>query len=155
MEMNITLYRRYLPQVTVGNMYISGVPNKGKQLSTIELPWKNNKKGESCIAEGEYILELHRSPSKGECLKVKMPNGSGVLPGNRQDVLVHVANYTKELLGCIAPGLRHGDINHDGIIDVGDSIKALDFLLTLFKMHGIRSAKLKITTPEGYTFRKY
>ena len=54
---------------------------------------------------------------------------------DRDGIKVHIANYVKELLGCIAPGSKHVDMNHDGIIDVSDSGKTLKAMLALVKKH--------------------
>jgi len=68
--------------------------------STIELPWKQNLPGISCIPEGKYQIILRHSQKYGECLGLlHVPNRSGIL--------VHPANYAlTELRGCIAPVLQ-------------------------------------------------
>jgi hypothetical protein len=64
---------------------------------TIELPWKNNERGVSCIPEGRYQLEKRYSPKFKWHLLVKGVTGRSV-------VLIHPANDAlKELKGCIAP----------------------------------------------------
>ena len=89
----------------------------------LELPWKNNERSVSCIPEGEYRVVAHKSPKFGHCFWVRY------VP-NRSEILIHPANYTRELLGCLAPGLDFGDIDGDGVIDVKSSRKAMDKLLT-------------------------
>lgn len=65
--------------------------------STIELPWKNNMKGISCIPEGEYEIVERYSKKHQRHLILK-----GVT--ERSFVLIHPANdASKELRGCIAP----------------------------------------------------
>ncbi|MFN3562746.1 MAG: hypothetical protein ACK4XM_12660 [Chloroherpetonaceae bacterium] len=46
----------------------------------------------------------------------------------RSQILIHPANYASsdsryksDLKGCIAFGMKHGDINQDGVIDLIDS----------------------------------
>lgn len=47
------------------------------------------------------------------------------VPG-RSEIKIHVANRPSELLGCIALGLSHSDIDKDGILDLISSRKAVD-----------------------------
>ena len=66
---------------------------------TVELPWRENQRDESCIPGGIYDLGWYSSPTKGSCLHVQnVPN--------RDYILFHVANYQRECKGCIFPGRR-------------------------------------------------
>jgi hypothetical protein len=89
---------------------------------TLELPWRDNERGKSCIPAGTYEVIVHKSPKFGQCFWVR-----GV-PG-RLEILIHPANFTRQLRGCIAPGLDFDDIDNDGTIDVKSSRKAMDKLL--------------------------
>ena len=40
---------------------------------------------------------------------------------DRAGIRIHPANYTKQLLGCIALGKTHIDIDKDGVIDISAS----------------------------------
>lgn len=64
---------------------------------TIELPWRDNRKGKSCIPEGRYRLQDRWSPHLGQHIQVmNVPD--------RSLILIHPANDAKkELRGCIAP----------------------------------------------------
>lgn len=88
---------------------------------TLELPWRNNAVGKSCIPEGTYDLLWTPSPRFGATYQVM-----GV--PDRSAVRIHVANYTRQLRGCIAPCMSHADIDADGVIDGTHSRKALDGL---------------------------
>lgn len=91
--MKLELVRTYLPGGTNGILRLDGLA----LCHTIELPWKENKPGISCIPEGEYQLVRRYSKKFGGHLLVK-----GVV--NRSLILVHPANNAmKELKGCIAP----------------------------------------------------
>lgn len=93
----LQLTRTYLPAGTNGEISLEGHYVCG----TIELPWQDNRRNISCIPEGRYRLELHRSRRFGDCLAVK-----GV-PG-RRGILIHPANdAATELRGCIAPVTKH------------------------------------------------
>lgn len=91
--MELVLMRDYFDTGTNGSLYLNGV----LLCYTIELPWKENHVGCSCIPEGTYALKKRFSDRKKchmEVLKV---------PG-RSFILIHPANYAmKELQGCIAP----------------------------------------------------
>ena len=47
------------------------------------------------------------------------------VPG-RSEIKIHRANYPKDLLGCIALGLSHADIDKDGLLDVISSRVAVE-----------------------------
>ncbi len=80
-------------------------------LYTLELPWKNNEQRVSCIPCGLYDLEFRNSPKYGDHILVKD------VPG-RSYILFHVANYPKDIKGCIGTGLtQQKDF-------VGQSLKA-------------------------------
>ena len=64
---------------------------------TIELPYRDNRRGLSCIPEGNYGLEIRYSPRFKNHLLVEN------VPG-RTLILIHPANNAlTELKGCIAP----------------------------------------------------
>ena len=91
--MELVLQRSYHKEGTQGSLFLND-----RFLSfTIELPWKDNCRFESCIPEGVYTLEARFSKRFGNHLLVKdVPQ--------RSLILVYPANYAqKELQGCIAP----------------------------------------------------
>ena len=78
---------------------------------TLELPDRDNQLRISCIPEGEYWVEKRNSPKYGDHFHIlDVPN--------RSYILIHNANYVRQLLGCIAVGLSHTDIDGDGLSDV-------------------------------------
>lgn len=74
---------------------------------TLELPWRDNKRGVSCIPAGTYLVKWWKSPSKGWVYRLQD------VPG-RNYILIHSANFAgditkgfrSELLGCIALGSK-------------------------------------------------
>lgn len=65
--------------------------------STIELPWKENATGVSCVPEGKYEIKKRYSEKHGKHLILLN------VPG-RELILFHPANNAlQELRGCIAP----------------------------------------------------
>jgi len=91
--MELELMRAYFPHGTNGNLLHEGMA----LCHTIELPWKNNEHGVSCIPEGRYELVKRYSEHIGWHLWVKdVPN--------RDLILIHPYNDAmKEAKGCIAP----------------------------------------------------
>ena len=95
--MEIQLYRSYHQNGVNGLLFISGKA----VVKTIELPWRSNATGISCIPEGSYVLRKRYSP------KFKHHYEIAQVPG-RSHILLHPANdATRELRGCIAPVLQH------------------------------------------------
>lgn len=120
------LIERYPSDVdqTLGVLYILNQYG-GVEFScnTLELPWLNNTRRVSCIPVGLYTGVIHNSPKFGKCIWIKdVPN--------RSEILIHVANYNRQLLGCIAPGLYLKDIDGDNVLDVSSSKKALEKILS-------------------------
>ena len=91
--MVLFLTRTYFPDGTNGILQC-----EGKIIcKTIELPWKNNERGVSCIPEGKYFIRKRYSPKFKWHLEV-------VSVKNRSYILFHPANNAlTELNGCIAP----------------------------------------------------
>jgi len=107
---------------TLGEMFVYDGENLAFKLATVEKPWKNNKNQISCIPVGTYDVEFFNSPKHGACFLLKN------VPG-RSMIEIHAANYERQLLGCIAPGLSHADIDKDGLLDVVSSKAAMDKLI--------------------------
>ena len=91
--MNLMLTRKYHPEGTNGEIF-----HEGKLICySIELPWKENSHGISCIPEGRYLLVKRYSEKFKWHLHVTDVK-------DRSFILIHPANDAqKELNGCIAP----------------------------------------------------
>lgn len=74
-----------------------------RPIATLELPWKYNLRNVSCIPEGIYELALHNSSKFGRCFKVCDVH-------NREAILIHAGNTTRDTEGCILVGLKFGHI---------------------------------------------
>ena len=89
----LVLTRSYFSQGTNGKLVCDGQ----FICKTIELPWKENQKGISCIPEGYYLLRKRYSRKFQWHIEV-------VAVKNRSFILLHPANNALlELKGCIAP----------------------------------------------------
>lgn len=93
-------------------------------LATLELPWLMNQTRVSCIPCGKYVVAPHVSWSKGKCLAFANVT-------SRMNILVHSGNYNHDTLGCVLVGCSFADINHDGLLDVINSRRAMQALLKL------------------------
>jgi hypothetical protein len=94
----------------------------GKVYQTLELAWKNNAKQISCIPKGTYKVKKRTSAKYGEHFHIlNVPN--------RDMILIHHANFSHQLLGCLAPGKGLADINRDGRLDVTSSRQAMKEML--------------------------
>jgi hypothetical protein len=91
--MILVLTRTYFPDGTNGKLESNGT----FICYTIELPWKNNQVGVSCIPEGKYFISKRYSSKFNWHLEVMNVE-------NRKYILFHPANHARnELRGCIAP----------------------------------------------------
>jgi len=113
---------------TIGYLHYSDGRNS-LALNTLELPWRNNREDVSCIPDGVYPWQKYNSPTKGKVILLQD------VPG-RTNIEIHIANYVRQLLGCIAVGVGRGDIDGDGQIDMEKSKDALRDLLAVLPEKG-------------------
>ncbi|CAH6850386.1 hypothetical protein EDB29_1011131 [Vibrio crassostreae] len=98
-------------------------------LCTVEKEWKNNQPYISCIPAGEYDLVPHDSPKFGKCyaLENKRVGVSIYGPSERTHCLIHIANWPREVVGCIGVG----ESFHSQKWGVANSTKAMGKLMEL------------------------
>lgn len=84
----------------------------------LEPPWKENRRGVSCIPCGLYSLAWRTSGKYGRHLIVQATSP-------RELILIHSGNYPRHTRGCILPGMRKADLDGDGQPDVASSRAAL------------------------------
>jgi len=79
-----------------------------KTFYTVEKPWQNNAPEISCVPDGKYTLTPHNSLKYGNvlCLINEEKGITHFKEANskRFACLIHVANYEKDVLGCIGLG---------------------------------------------------
>ena len=102
-SMELELIRTYYTEGTNGKIFLlpAEAPAKAGEarlmMYSIELPWKDNRAGVSCIPEGRYELVKRWSPKFRRHLQV-------MHVAQRKYILIHPANDAMhELKGCIAP----------------------------------------------------
>ena len=124
--MKVTITRSKLEDAqTLGTLVLTN--DDGKKLfncKTLELPWLNNKRNESCIPLGNYKVVTRQSARYNKHYHIQD------VPG-RSFVLIHIGNYYTQTKGCILVGKSVSDINGDGYLDVTNSKSALQELLKL------------------------
>ena len=107
----------YTKYGTVGTLTFGNL-----SLSTIELPWRGNERGRSCIPPGMYNAQRHQSPQHGDTLWLR-----GV--PERSEILIHIANSPQDLDGCIAIGRSYGWWKDRGELAVWNSADGVTALL--------------------------
>jgi hypothetical protein len=101
--------RKHYANATTGRVEFEGF-----FCHSLELPWLNNKTDVSCIPNGIYLCRKIISPNHGNCFEIVDVHERTLIRG-------HKANFTYELLGCIAFGDSIKDLNNDGVLDVTNS----------------------------------
>ena len=101
---------------------------------TVEPPWNFNRRFQSCLPCGTYDLVRHNSAQRPNSWALI---GDGVShmeqPGvARYACLIHVANWARELKGCIAPGesIQHFDEVGPGVTDSRRALERIDEILS-------------------------
>lgn len=110
---------------TVGILFVVDSMNRiVYTCNTLELPDFNNQRQKSNIPAGKYKVVKRNSPKYGNHFHIlDVPN--------RDLILIHQANYVRQLLGCIAVGSGLSDIDKDGLIDVTNSVATMTILNSL------------------------
>lgn len=107
---------------------------------SLERPWLNNQRQISCIPAGRYRLKKRYSQKFGWHLWLQnVPD--------RSLILIHTANYVRQLQGCIAPGLKKGDTAT--VYDSAKAVKAITALAFPALDQG-QEVWLTITNPPTY-----
>jgi hypothetical protein len=110
------------PHCTLGRLEVLDETGKVLNLYTMERPWipskAGGKSGErfvSCISVGTYDVRPHVRPNGDHVWILSNPALDVYaldtdIPQKRKNVaryliLIHVGNYVRDIIGCIAPGL--------------------------------------------------
>lgn len=122
----ISMVREFTNETqTKGIMLV--LDESGKELFrcfTLELPWRNNERRVSCIPAGHYKIVHRTSPRFNDHLHIL-----GV--DERSLILIHQANFVRQLEGCIAVGRERIDLDGDGHLDVTSSVATMNKLMAL------------------------
>lgn len=107
---------------------------RGFSCYTVECRWLDNMVAQSCIPPGHYSLERHNSPRFGECVII-FGNTVSKFPSpnhKRSYILIHPANFSYQLEGCI--GLGDSFTIIDGLAAVSNSRKTVAEFLDLINI---------------------
>lgn len=125
---------------TLGTLTTDGFTCK-----SLELPDKNNAPRVSCIPLGTYVCKYTKSPLFSKNAGKDVFTYAVLNVPNRAGIRIHSANYARQLLGCVALGSSHKDLDIDGQLDVihsGDTMRAFEkhmnyepFELTIIKSY--------------------
>jgi len=117
---------------TLGKMQVIGENgNVAYELTSVELPFRNNLSGVSSIPTGKYLVRSRFNSHYGKHFWVYSNEASGwkenTITGNgniRTQVLIHQSNKSNYLMGCIGPGESYsnnlrGDNTRDPYVHKG------------------------------------
>jgi hypothetical protein len=107
---------------------------------TLELPWRDNKRGESCIPSGCYKVDFAPSAARGGKKIWWVRDVSG-----RDAIQIHTGNIVEHTEGCIIIGDQF-DIESDGGIFIKQSRYAYSELMGLCGA----DAKFLLTVKDKY-----
>lgn len=125
--MEIKVKRTYHPHCTTGDgSVINEHGEKVFEFKTLELPDNDNERNISCIPEGVYMVRKMPPTSKRKYDYFWVQD----VP-DRDSILWHPGNYTRQIRGCFLPGEELKDIDKDGITDITNTTATLKILTAL------------------------
>jgi len=119
-KMDLKIKRFYMSDCTLGRLTYGDF-----QCFTLELPILDNAQDISCIYPyGGFNGRKHFSPNNGDCIAIDNVQ-------DRTNIQIHSANFTRQILGCIAVGDGIKFLDNDSIPDVTNSRDTLRRLLSV------------------------
>ena len=109
---------------TLGRLIVFNGTEIEETFTTLELPWRNNERNNSCILSGYYTVEPRNSAKYGDHLIL-----NSTAP--RDLILMHVGNKPADTEGCILIGTGFGDFDKDGRREITESKRAMRRLVEL------------------------
>lgn len=136
----VILTREYHENGTHGTIkFPSGV-----EIHTAERPWLDNKRGVSCIPEGEYNLGMRESPVVSRSTRGRYRKGWEVqnVP-DRSFIMFHPGNWPLiDSDGCILPGMSKSFDRGDEPV-VWRSQEAMDIFMKQMKDEKIEKIAIR------------
>jgi hypothetical protein len=129
----VLIRRAYESTQVLGNLALFDDLKPIFYCRTIELAWLDNKNDISCVPTGKYTMVWEHSPKFNRNLW-ELKN----VPG-RSEIKFHVANFARNLNGCIGVGDLHTDLDQNGTRDLRNSAN------TLQKIHQLTQGQTKAT----------
>ena len=142
----------YNPSITISRFVDYGRSNEGTFGTltfgdffcyTVECPWMDNQRFISCIPPGDYFLEYYQSTKFGPSAIVFGGTVSKFEYENyqRYGILIHPANWSSDLMGCIGLGERVTVMN--GLASVTNSRKTVSEFLNLINMGEVYNLRIE------------
>ena len=123
----ITIYRNIdNGKETLGNLIVTDNQAEAFSCPTLELPDKGNQHNVSCIPKGKY-----NAIKVGKSANIPYPHIAIQDVKDREGICIHIANFVRELRGCIAVGGKITDLDGDGIPDLTESRKTFEKLMSI------------------------
>lgn len=133
---------KYAKNVTLGRLKCYHNNRMVVDVVTDELPDLNNQVCISCIPEGVYTAVYNWMENLAKIDKKFAPSLWLKDVPNRSEICVHCNTYVQTLMGCIAVGMEHVDINKDGIPDTSRTLEAMTKIIDYFKSLNVEEVKL-------------
>lgn len=148
-----------MKKITVERFYssdkgtLSFIKSEGELLFFgLEREWLNNEPFISCVPSGVYKLEPYHSSKFGNVFIMSNPE-LNVFKYKQSDrekgryaCLIHPANYTRQLNGCLAIGSSITKENSDNLM-ITQSKRSVRELFDLIRSNGIEEIEFKWVTP--------
>lgn len=109
---------------TLGRLIVFNGTEIEETFTTLELPWRNNERNNSCILSGYYTVDPRESPKFGKHLIINNTSP-------REVVLLHQGNFPSNSSGCVLVGTGFGDFDKDGRREITESKRAMRRLVEL------------------------
>lgn len=120
------LLREYFPDHTRGILVAKD--DDGNHVLTcvvLELPWRDNTRKVSCIPEGMFVCKRRWTKKfRWHYILEDVPD--------RDAILQHPGNFTRQIEGCQLPGEEIKHLDGDAIPDVANTRATLDLMLRKF-----------------------
>lgn len=108
--MHVTILRDpFLPDVTLGRMFIDGMDQQSAWLYTLEEPWKDNQPDISCVLDGTYDCIPHGWDNDPHLHQKQCWELTNV--PNRKGILIHSGNTVNDIRGCVLVGTVRDHLN--------------------------------------------
>lgn len=109
---------------TLGRLIVFNGTEVEEIFTTLELPWRNNERNNSCILSGYYTVDPRESSKFGKHLIINNTSP-------REAILMHVGNAPESTQGCVLVGTGYGDFDKDGKREITESKRAMRRLVEL------------------------
>jgi Family of unknown function (DUF5675) len=132
----------------------------GEVVCTIERPWIEDPDGnlggkpnESCVPAGVYELRPYTRSRDGKHVVALVNEKLGVYfskadmlaagKGGRFKILIHIANWVKDIIGCIGPGIYKADTSLSSGRMVAKSTDAMKLIMAYVEKYDLDEIEIR------------